>query len=313
LAANEINERKITGRNEICVLDNQPDCKIKSGQKITMETLGWIIWGFVCLMLLASVVRLRKERGRKRRLFSCIYTAAALALTYSSFSKFHLLWVIPLRLILGLLLFGLFAGGAFTYYKLTRRKPKKTNIELPPFGPLTWGKCDGWEGKVRLPAWAGFQSRGGAYGSKDSSQPSDGSAGLTINPAKDAAELTPTEAQCRAMQFQIERGGEVVQSVLNALLPYYAQLKKNWELDDKLMPAVSNHEAFRKMMGLSQVHVLPHTTDGLAHVGLEFGCNWDDEHGFGVIVHGASVIKVGQADTAFNWQPEPQSDEKGKT
>ncbi len=30
------------------------------------------------------------------------------------------------------------------------------------------------------------------------------------------------------------------------------------------------------------------------------GCTWDEEHGVGVLTHKGRVVKLGQADTAFD-------------
>ena len=107
-----------------------------------MKILGWIIWGLGCLLLLGSLRRLRKPRGRVFRIIFFVITATALVVTLlTPVSKFHLLWILPLRLLLGLLGFGLLAGGALTYHKLTARKPKKTLLPantFPPFGELKW-------------------------------------------------------------------------------------------------------------------------------------------------------------------------------
>ena len=46
-------------------------------------------------------------------------------------------------------------------------------IEIPPFPPLTWADYS-WVGEVRLPSWAGFQDRRGAYASVSDDAPSDG-------------------------------------------------------------------------------------------------------------------------------------------
>ena len=106
------------------------------------------------------------------------------------------------------------------------------------------------------------------------------------------------------MQFQIENGQAVVQSVLAALLPYHLTMKKEWELDDELMPPVTSVEDFRKQIGLSQVHVLEHEVDGMAYIGLELGCEWEDEHGLGIVVRGSRVVEIGEADIAFCWRPD---------
>ena len=272
-----------------------------------METLGWIIWGFGYLLMVITLFRLGKKKGRARRMFFCIYASAGLALTYyTSLSKFHLLWILMLRFLLALIFFALAVPAALGYHKITQRRP---NLKIlppqshPPFGELKWDD-DNWEGQILLPAWTGFQSRRGAYGSQDSGSQSDGLVAVNVNPADDAVELTPSEAQCRAMKFQIEHSEEVVQSVLTALLPHYQEWKKEWESCGGKMPVVTAVADFKKLMGLSQVHVLPHVSDDLAYVGMEFGCEWDDEHGLGVVLHGARVVDVGQADTSFCWQPD---------
>jgi hypothetical protein len=277
-----------------------------------MQALGWVIWAFGCLVLIRGVMRLRKPRGRIVRGFFCLVTAAALALTFfTPMSKFHLLWILPLPLLLGLLGFGLLAGGSLTYHKLTARKPEKKTLpagSFAPFGELTWTKYDWWEGEVRLPAWAGFQSRRGPYGSQDSESPSDGTVEVNVQPGKGDAPLEPSKEQCRAIEFQIEHGEEVVEAVLTALLPHYRQMKEDWEADgepdDELMPPVAESAEFRKMIGLNIVHVLPYASEGLGYLGFEFGCDWEDEHGLGVVVHGKRVVDIGQASDAFDWRPD---------
>src|SRR6185369_11776566 len=143
-----------------------------------------------------------------------------LALSYfTSFSKFHLLWIVPLPLLLVVFGMGSLIGGSLAWHKLTVRKPKKTTLpggSYPPFGKLEWID-DCWEGKARLRAWAGFQSRGGAYDSQDSDRPSDGKVTISVKPdAAKNAPLEPSEAQCRALDYQFKHGDEVVQSVLAA-------------------------------------------------------------------------------------------------
>ena len=60
---------------------------------------------------------------------------------------------------------------------------RKTVLEVPPFPPLTCGEFR-WEGRVKLPAWAGFQSRHGAYSSRNSKRKSDGTVGVSVSAEK---------------------------------------------------------------------------------------------------------------------------------
>jgi hypothetical protein len=177
-------------------------------------------------------------------------------------------------------------------------------LNLPPFGTLRRSKYGWWEGEARLPAWAGFQSRRGAYGSLDSRSPSDGSVEVHVNSKTDCP---PSEAQRKALQFQLEHGAEVRQSALDALLRHYHEIRdecmEELVLTDEEMPPIQSTEQFRRLIGLHTVHIRPFEKEGMAYVGLEFGCTWEDEHGLGILVHGARVVEIGAADTAFDEIP----------
>ncbi len=187
-------------------------------------------------------------------------------------------------------------------------------ISSPPFPLLTWSKYKWWEGQAVLEAWSGFQSRRGPYGAVDRTHPADGVAHLTV--ATNSADGHLAEYQSKAFRFQLDHGAEVVASVLNALLSYYRSLRTDWasfidaEYMVQAMPDVLAPDDFRSLIGLSQIHVHPYFKNDLAYVGLEFGCTWDDEHGFGVMLHGARVVSIGDAAVSFAWTPdEAESDQ----
>jgi hypothetical protein len=52
-------------------------------------------------------------------------------------------------------------------------------------------------------------------------------------------------------------------------------------------------------VGLYAVNIHQLDNDGVPYVGYEFGCEWDEEHGLGVLMHGTRLIEVGFADTAI--------------
>ena len=278
-----------------------------------METLGWLIWAFSCVLLLYGLTALHQKKRRGRRIFFCIRIAAGLALSYfTSFSKFHLLWIVPLPTLLVVLGMGSLIGGSLAWHKFTARKPKSTTLpagSFPPFGTLQWSD-EAWEGEVSLPAWAGFQSRGGAYCSEDSEKPSDGRLKVTVKP-EEKGPLEPSEAQCLAVKFQIEHGQEVVDAVLAALLPHYLKFRKEGNSEE--MPLVSDASEFRKMIGIGNVYVLPHASEEHAYIGFEFGCDWEAEHGLGIVVHRDRVIEIGEGEIAFSWSPTVEDDSQCKS
>ncbi len=180
-------------------------------------------------------------------------------------------------------------------------------LHHPPFPELLWTEWGWWEGKTILPCWAGFQSRGAAYGSKDSKAVSNGAALINLTPP-DGLQI-PSEVQCQAFSFQIEKGDEIVSSVLTALTDYYVKLRPKCagyydeETFGRIMPLISSANDFKQLIGLSQIHVHPWLKNGVCYVGLELGCGWDEEHGLGVMLHGARVVEIGSADVSFAWEP----------
>lgn len=64
------------------------------------------------------------------------------------------------------------------------------------------------------------------------------------------------------------------------------------------MPDIKNPEAFRSLISLGSMSFYPFAKDGLGYVGLGFGCEWDQEHGFGVMLHGLQIIGMGDHEAA---------------
>jgi hypothetical protein len=178
----------------------------------------------------------------------------------------------------------------------------KQTLNVPPFPPLRW---DGhfWAGQVVLPSWAGFQSRRGAYGSVNSRAKSDGGARLTVTPANPEEKTPPRSQQVRAFRLLLDNEPAVGGSVLRAIFAAYPDLRDAYGYDDEeaaeIMPEIERPEQLRTLIGLSNVHVLNVAKGGVAYIGFEFGCTWDEEHGLGVMTHRKRVVEVGGADTSF--------------
>ena len=66
-----------------------------------------------------------------------------------------------------------------------------------------------------------------------------------------------------------------------------------------LPPAVDHPAQLQNLIGLNIVHVLDELNDGVCYIGCEFGCQWDEEHGLGVMTHRGQVVQVGAAEESF--------------
>lgn len=188
---------------------------------------------------------------------------------------------------------------------------KRQTLDVPPFPPLTWSGYS-WVGEITLPSWAGFQSRGGAYGLRSSRKASDGTARLHV--AVDDDELEdddprppPSAAQVKALRHLLDNEATVATKVLKAIFEIYPEereaYKDGYDLTEKelneRLPDLKGASGLKKLMGLSTVHVLYVESAKSAYIGFEFGCVWEQEHGAGVMTHRNRVVEVGQADASF--------------
>lgn len=181
---------------------------------------------------------------------------------------------------------------------------KKTKSEqaTSPFPSLKWDN-HAWVGKTLLPSWKGFETRQGAYAARSSIKTSDGTIRLNVIPLEGKEKQPPTPEQAAAFQFLLDNEAAIQVSVLNAIFEAYPDWQDEYGFEDEeaeeLMPAIEESDQLKRLIGLSTVHILPVAKNGIAYVGFELGCTWDDEHGLGTMTHQKRVVKVGGADTSF--------------
>jgi hypothetical protein len=165
-------------------------------------------------------------------------------------------------------------------------------IHVPPFPPLTWRRGI-WYGEVLLTSWAGFLGSGPSW--------------LWVF-AEDKA--PPTPEQAAAFRHLLDNEASVTAAITRALLEYYPGARARCidaydgdsaciaEVEEILPEVVTDPAGLHPLVGLSGVNILPVARDGAAYVGFHLGCEWDEEHGAGVLTHRDRVVLTGQADVA---------------
>ncbi len=105
-----------------------------------------------------------------------------------------------------------------------------------------------------------------------------------------------------AYEYLRDNEAHIAEVVVKAILDEHPKWRQQWQIkdDDPGMPPIRSVEELRGAIGLGTVHILNVAEDGVAYVGLEFGCEWDEEHGMGVLMHRDRVLEVSQGDTSFN-------------
>lgn len=156
---------------------------------------------------------------------------------------------------------------------------------------------DNFEGQITLTAWKGFQSRQGFYGSKDSNETSNGLIKVFITGRQVDYVKTTTQEQINSLNFLQDNSEKIRDEILNAL---YRALPEIREIYEDLVPEIKSISDLKNFIGLSIIHIMESDKDGFAYIGYELGCDWDDEHGIGVMTDKDRVIEIGQADTSFN-------------
>ena len=158
-----------------------------------------------------------------------------------------------------------------------------------------------WGCELRLPEWAGYQSRHGAYGSIDSPAPSTGRVKLVYAP--DGRDTEPlTNAEMELLKWFEKHHARVSHAVFAAILdwcsPNGRQRRQDFGWGDEF-PEISDLEQLKSHLGLHTVCVHQFADRKNPYIGFEFGCDWEEEHGLGVLMHGTRCVEIGQADSAF--------------
>jgi hypothetical protein len=167
-------------------------------------------------------------------------------------------------------------------------------LDLPPFPPLRWREFF-WAGRVVLNSWAGFQSRLGAYASTSPGSAPEGTVRLQIAAPADDPPAPPTAEQVAAYEYLMAHQDAIRDTLVAAIFEEYPRIRHNvlgdGIVDPADMPELASPDDLKALVGLAIVHVLRVVKNGVAYTGFEFGCNWDDEHGLGVMMHQGRVVE----------------------
>ncbi|MBE8233301.1 MAG: hypothetical protein HAW67_06150 [Endozoicomonadaceae bacterium] len=145
----------------------------------------------------------------------------------------------------------------------------------------------------------GMQNRGGDYGSISSPEPSEGHIKVLCD------HDVSTETFVSTVNWIKKHGEEIIEASLKSLLPEYSELRplvlESLVSEDSnlILPNVNEYMALKSICGVIAIYVNNKTDAGEFSIGIEFGCNWDEEHGAGCLFEGLNVVDVGGADVAF--------------
>ncbi|MEM9380906.1 MAG: hypothetical protein AAGB93_13215 [Planctomycetota bacterium] len=142
-------------------------------------------------------------------------------------------------------------------------------------GPFEWDGSS-WAADVILLDWRGFPSRRGAYGTRDTEAPSDGSTTLIFAP--EGRDDTPlTDEEIRLVHWFLDHQGDVAQAAIRGIAAHCLQMREQYGFEDdgqaESMPDLDGTESLEARIGLMGVTVHRVAKHGVPYVGFELGCD----------------------------------------
>lgn len=133
--------------------------------------------------------------------------------------------------------------------------------------------------------------------------PSDLGMAELLVATEDEQEVPPSPLQEAAWYDFIQNNGEIQKRVLDALFRYYNEMRPAYEAMGnewvEKMPKIESPLLLENMIQLQSVALSwPYGGDDV-QVGLTYSCEWEVEHGLGVVLVNGAVKTVGGADCAI--------------
>ena len=160
-----------------------------------------------------------------------------------------------------------------------------------------------WTLKAVLPSWKDNRSQRDLQGRRETPEASDGIVEIQLSPIRRSAE-PPTATEVAAVSWVIENEALISHALIASLFKEYGSLQELYGYSGKpraeLMPDIERADELRSMIRLHKVYVHRTQKEGTPYSGFLFGCDWEKEHGLGILMQGNRTVKIGWADTAFD-------------
>lgn len=124
---------------------------------------------------------------------------------------------------------------------------------------------------------------------------------------KDGKETDRHSKQHRAgLKYIEEHQQEILETFLKELLKIYPDTQERYadflseQEKAEFMPDVSDISGFAPLLSPVEIYIFSEYVDDLPYYGIGFSCDWETEHGLGVIMHKNRVVKLGDMTDIFD-------------
>ena len=148
-----------------------------------------------------------------------------------------------------------------------------------------------WQADAPLPAWSDFTQ----------------SDTTPVTFAPEGRDETPplSDEEIALAQWLYDHHAQQKTALLNAVLLAYPEARRqffdDYDIDENEddLPTIRSVDGLPLVITLQDINVHQIEKAGMPYVGYQFACKWEEEHGLGVLMHGARVVEIGGAETAF--------------
>lgn len=104
------------------------------------------------------------------------------------------------------------------------------------------------------------------------------------------------EKHINGYNYLVENQNAILNQIINAIYEYYCKLCDDFDLENCF---VDERDSFIKTISPHRIYILDIEKDNIPYIGYEFSCNWEFEHGIGVMLYKNRIVDIGFAETAF--------------
>lgn len=157
-----------------------------------------------------------------------------------------------------------------------------------------------WEGNIQLDDWNEYYKH---------------ELKILLNIGGDSIIDEVTALHKKGYDFLITEQSQVLQTVIDAIYSKYTIWQKQYGYEgaekEMFMPDIESKHELNQLIHPDKIFIMDIEKDGFPYIGIEFDCNWDKEHGVGVMLYKNSIVEIGSSDTAFmSWVAEEDKDKK---
>lgn len=145
-----------------------------------------------------------------------------------------------------------------------------------------------WEGDIELKEWNKFYEK---------------TLNVKLNVGGDCIVDEVTAVHKEGYNYLISNQAGLLQTVIHVIFEKYSKWQQEYDYEEdereRLMPDISSALELKRLIIPSKIFIMDVEKRGFPFLGFQFECNWDEEHGVGVMVYKNRVVRIGNSDTAF--------------